>query len=907
MGKISGYNKAKFVAAALFCVLLLASAAYAADSQGEFELFDRGYKDYLSYHPGEAAEEFRTFLKEFPRSSARDAVLFWLGKSLEQLKSFEEAKRIFADIKREYPDSPFVRYANKEIETLTAMSGFAGTVPNTVSETKTAGSVGLKTVKTDDQARTQKKEIQKAAEQKEESKSLPAQKEISKKAEIPAQLAAVTSGKAPPPVSASEPNKEALKKAETPLQPTATTTGSKTLPPAPQLKEEAGYSVQVGVFKIQRKAETLSDELKRDGYDVKVRGVTFQGQDIYKVLVGKFAGKNEADAVAGRLKSTYQLDALVTTSEAGEVRIAQIERSNEAGYGDRLKPLSGRGEKSGNMPVAESGKIKMEGEGSKPLPEKQGGEISKKNEPLAIRGGKAVETSQSPVVSKRGVIYSVQIGVFHQRKTIDKLKSEFEKEGYPVKIIRGSSKGKDVFKVLVGQFADKNEAKSIARVFEKQYGENTIVSMSESRDEIPAGPAGFTQVAEGGKKPGSVPEPAENKAMKIAATATHPAGEDLKPKDVQAKTQLQQASEETNKHAGAIKNEKETEARPVEKKKDDVPAVVAQAVNKEYQPKLSAAPKVPELAKSNDKAGKNSEGSKVENKVSVAPVQPVGTEKPKEVAAVAKPQSSSSPAGGKEMRTESVKKQDEKKEIKNDNKGSAPPPMDIKALNYETRDVQAYAAASRSLCDKLQIRNILWRTGNDNEDFLNEQVLYSEAKNLHITVDKNMLTEMIKNHKLDDKEADYLQRYLTVSSLIEKKIREMPEEKVVESIAVRYSESDRYMKTVLGSNLQTLARKGTPFEEIYRLYPDIVRFSITGFTELERQIKEKVQTLQDNEIVATWSEGGYMILKPVFKGPVFTPFGDISPGLRARIRTYVLTWTKGLREKYATGPAKETK
>jgi len=230
--------------------------------------------------------------------------------------------------------------------------------------------------------------------------------------------------------------------------------------------------------------------------------------------------------------------------------------------------------------------------------------------------------------------------------------------------------------------------------------------------------------------------------------------------------------------------------------------------------------------------------------------------------------------------------------------------MEIEGIKYTARDIPKYTAASRSLCDKLQIKGVMWRTGNENEDFLNEQVLYDEAKNLHITPDKKKLVEMVENYQLDDSEADYLQRYLTISSLIERKIRDMPEEKVIESIVVRYDESDRYMKIVLGSDLQNLARKGTPFEEIYRQYPDIVRFSVTGFPELERHIKEKVQSLQDNEIVVSWSQEGYRIFKAVFKGPVFVPFGDISPGLRDRMKTYILAWTKGLREKYSAAPSK---
>ncbi len=158
------------------------------------------------------------------------------------------------------------------------------------------------------------------------------------------------------------------------------------------------------------------------------------------------------------------------------------------------------------MPGAECGKIRAEGEGSKPLPENVGKEKPEKNETAGhLLGGSADigETSQSPTLSKKGVVYSVQIGVFSKQKTTDKLRSEFEKDGYPVKIIKGTSKGRDVFKVLVGQFADKNDAKSAARAFEKKYGGNTIVSMSEARDEIPAARVEFVKAAEDTKKPGS--------------------------------------------------------------------------------------------------------------------------------------------------------------------------------------------------------------------------------------------------------------------------------------------------------------------------------------------------------------------------------------------------------------------
>jgi len=906
MGKINRYNKTKFITAAVLCVLLLVSAAYAADPEKEFELFDQGYKDYLSYQPQKAAGEFRMFLKDFPESSAKDAVLFWLGKSLEQLKSFEEAKRIFADIKRQFPDSPFVRYADKEIETMTGVSGFAGTVSDKVGETKIADSAALKTAATKGQAGIQKKEIQKVPEQKKESKSAPLQKEISKKAETLVEPAiAAVSGRPSLAASAAEqkevaksipPQEEISKKNETTVKPAVAVESRGPLPPIPASRQQGIYSAQIGVFKQQKKADVLKSQFKKEGYSVKVRKGTLNGADVFKVLVGEFADKNKAQAIAAKIKRIYGLNTMVTSGTGGEVQIAQGKQVNEAGDGDKLKSLSGqKKEKTEELP-AEGRKISGEEEGSKPLLVKEGKVTSKENEALTTLGGRtdSGKTSGSTPLSKKGVVYSVQIGVFSQQKTADKLRSEFEKGGYPVRIIKGTSKGRDAFKVLVGRFTDKNEAKSVARTFEKKYGENTIVSMSEAGEEMPAARVEFVKTAQDTKEPGSSSAPAEKETVKMAATATQTGGKDFKPKDVQAKPQSQQTMEEMNKHGVASKDEKEhvnvmaesskvekkqTGAGPEEKKKADMTAMAAQTVNR-AEPK-GGVPESPGQAKNQKETEKRPGVLKAGNELSGAPIKPLKDEKPK--------------TG------------DEKKNLKSNGSGSAPPATEIKDIKYTIRDVPVYMAASRSLCEKLQIKQVLWRTGNDNEDFLNEQALYDEAKNLHITTDKNKITEMIENYQLDDREADYLQRYLVISSLIERKIRDMPEEKVVESIVVRYDESDRYMKIALGSDLQNLARKGTPFEEIYRLYPDIVRFSVTGFPELEKRMKEKVQSLRDNEIVVTWSEGGYMILKPIFRGPVFRPFGDISPGLRDRMKTYILAWTKGLREKYSAESAKEKK
>jgi len=96
----------------LFLALSL-SPVFAADR--ETDMFSKGYEYLFSFKPDKAAETFRAFLREFPHSSARDAAQFWLGKALIALGSYAEAEQLFLDIKRGFPESPFLSFIDNEL------------------------------------------------------------------------------------------------------------------------------------------------------------------------------------------------------------------------------------------------------------------------------------------------------------------------------------------------------------------------------------------------------------------------------------------------------------------------------------------------------------------------------------------------------------------------------------------------------------------------------------------------------------------------------------------------------------------------------------------------------------------------------------------------------------------------
>lgn len=111
----NGVARSLAITAVAISLSLLLTAITSA-SQDELTLFDQGYHYYLSYEPEEAAAAFQGFLTTYPNSSAKDAALFWFGKSLTILQHYAEAKQLFLRIKNEVPDSPYILYVNKELE-----------------------------------------------------------------------------------------------------------------------------------------------------------------------------------------------------------------------------------------------------------------------------------------------------------------------------------------------------------------------------------------------------------------------------------------------------------------------------------------------------------------------------------------------------------------------------------------------------------------------------------------------------------------------------------------------------------------------------------------------------------------------------------------------------------------------
>jgi hypothetical protein len=102
-----------FLCAVTLCFPVMVSA-----ESDEGELFEKAYRDYLSGDFGKAIEIFDLLLKMYPDSSAADAFLFYKAGSLLQLGKKTEADPDFRKLIRMYPESPYVSFAEKELDSL---------------------------------------------------------------------------------------------------------------------------------------------------------------------------------------------------------------------------------------------------------------------------------------------------------------------------------------------------------------------------------------------------------------------------------------------------------------------------------------------------------------------------------------------------------------------------------------------------------------------------------------------------------------------------------------------------------------------------------------------------------------------------------------------------------------------
>ena len=85
-------------------------------------------------------------------------------------------------------------------------------------------------------------------------------------------------------------------------------------PAAGQAVRQGSWAIQVNAFPVERDAQSLSQKLKKKGYDAYVVSANIQGRTWYRVRVGNFATRQEARALQEVLKTKEKLAKAMTVS-----------------------------------------------------------------------------------------------------------------------------------------------------------------------------------------------------------------------------------------------------------------------------------------------------------------------------------------------------------------------------------------------------------------------------------------------------------------------------------------------------------------------------------------------------------------------------------------------------------------
>jgi len=187
----------------------------------------------------------------------------------------------------------------------------------------------------------------------------------------------------------------------------------------------------------------------------------------------------------------------------------------------------------------------------------------------------------------------------------------------------------------------------------------------------------------------------------------------------------------------------------------------------------------------------------------------------------------------------------------------------FKDKRYTMAQILEIMNTSSQALAKLGIGEIVWRQGNIYNDFVNELILYDEAKKSGMRGDAEKARAWTQREDLTPEESVSIEKFLAISTLINEKIKNAGEEKTVEVLLLRNQENGKEEKVSIYTTLEDHARNGRPFEEISKMYPHSVQFRVMRLQELDDWIRGAAEHLQEGEVGTVKTRDGYLMMKPV--------------------------------------------
>ena len=130
---------------------------------------------------------------------------------------------------------------------------------------------------------------------------------------LPAKAAAAPERATPPPASATAPPAKPATPAKEPLAVAPAPPAVASLPPAaPDVPAGSGFAVQIAALNVRGEAEAIAKRLSSKGYMAYVLVPSDGTPSVFRVRIGKFPTRHEAETVAAKLKREEQFNPWVT-------------------------------------------------------------------------------------------------------------------------------------------------------------------------------------------------------------------------------------------------------------------------------------------------------------------------------------------------------------------------------------------------------------------------------------------------------------------------------------------------------------------------------------------------------------------------------------------------------------------
>ncbi|MBI5632095.1 MAG: outer membrane protein assembly factor BamD [Nitrospirae bacterium] len=224
------------------------------------------------------------------------------------------------------------------------------------------------------------------------------------------------------------------------------------------------------------------------------------------------------------------------------------------------------------------------------------------------------------------------------------------------------------------------------------------------------------------------------------------------------------------------------------------------------------------------------------------------------------------------------------------------PFLKIGKEKYSLAAVMRESMTARIVADKIQARNVLWKTGNIVDDFIAEEVLGRKAREDMLSAESSLKESLAKQYALNDAEVAYLDKYLAVERLVKKRLstpavkekdfREyydkhkeqyiLGRENRIRVLSLKYGKTDELEKGIIAVEMHGEALEGRPFETIAKKHSAIATMKEMSLSRLPEWARNKLEGLKQGEISNIISvDNELMIIQPIPSRPAYRSFEEV--------------------------------